>query len=82
MKDAIKEVVGKTVKGVIVTEGEKGPHSQVFLVFSDNTYYELYTSNSMTISGAGGIDKGGMQAARAYASLFPNNIVLEFEDKI
>lgn len=67
---------------MIVTEGKKGPQSQIFLVFSDNTYSELYTSESMTIVGAGGIDKGGMQAARAYTSLFPNNIVLECEAEI
>jgi len=36
----------------------------------------------MPIIGAGGIDKGGMQAARAYASHFPNNIVLECEAEI
>ena len=64
---------------MIVTEGAKAPQSQVFFVFSDNTYYELYCS--MNISGAGGIDKGGMQAARAYASRFPNNIVLDCDAK-
>lgn len=80
LKDAIKKVIGKTIKGVIVTEGAKAPQSQVFFVFSDNTYYELYCS--MKISGAGGIDKGGMQEARAYASVFPNDIVLDCEAEI
>ena len=80
MKEAIKEIVGKTIKGVIVTEGKESPQSQVFLVFSDNTYYELYTPGSTTISGAGGIDKGGMQKARDYASRSPNEIVLDSED--
>ncbi len=80
VKDAIKKVNDKTIKGVIVTEGAKAPRSQVFIVFSDNTYYELYWSTN--ISGVGEIDKGGMQKARAYVSKFPNNIVLECEAEI
>ncbi len=42
--------------------------------------YELYCS--MNISGAGGIDKGDMQEARAYPSRFPNKIVLDCEAEI
>ena len=36
----------------------------------------------MNISGAGGIDKGVMQEARSYASVFPNKIVLDCEAEI
>jgi hypothetical protein len=42
MKSYIEEIVGKTIAGVIVTEGEREPRQQVFLVFTDDTHFELY----------------------------------------
>ncbi len=58
MKDAIRGIVGKKITGVIVKEREaRNPLSQVYIIFSDDTYYELYCPNS-TICGIGGVDKG------------------------
>jgi hypothetical protein len=59
MKDAIREILGKTINVVIVKRHPDGnPSSQVFLLFDDDTHYELWT-NGPEISGAGGVDPGG-----------------------
>ena len=39
VKDAIKKVIDKTIKRVIVNEGAKAPQSQVFFVFYDNANF-------------------------------------------
>ena len=57
MRDGIKGIIGKQITGVVVTERENGsPRSQVYLVFSDDTSFELYSFQ--TISGASCVDKG------------------------
>jgi len=64
--NSLKEILGKSVKGVIVKENIKGqyPRMSLFLVFSDDTYYEIYSDGSLDF--AGGIDQGGMEHARQY----------------
>jgi hypothetical protein len=42
MKAEIQKIIGKTIKGVVVAEGFRGPQSQLFLIFTDNTFYEIY----------------------------------------
>lgn len=63
MKDEIRQILGKTISGVIVKKREEHPRSQVFLVFSDGTYYELHGDH---ISGTGGVDRGGRDAVLRY----------------
>ena len=63
MRDAIEQIVGKTISGVVVKKRDTFPRSQVFILFSDNTYYELYGE---VIKGAGGIDRGGLEAVLKY----------------
>ena len=62
--DALNCVVGKTINGVIINENRYGesPAVQVFLLFDDNTHYELYGE----IMGASGRDHGGHDAVMAY----------------
>ncbi len=75
MKDAIKDIIGKTIKGVVVKKSDtRNPRSQVFLVFTDDTYYELYAES--TIIGAGGLDPGGMEKVRNYGS--ENKIIFDY----
>jgi len=64
--NSLKEILGKSIKGVIVKENRHGeyPRMSLFLVFSDATYYEIYSDGSLDF--AGGIDKGGMEHARQY----------------
>jgi hypothetical protein len=74
MKSAISQIIGKTISGVLVKESQGGdPTSQAFLVFDDNTYYELYSSRK--ICGASGVDPGGMKAAKEYMA--NREIILE-----
>lgn len=60
---ALTQLVGKTITGVIVTDGPGSPRSQVFLTFSDNTYHELY-SVSDEIVGASHFRDGGVDDVR------------------
>ena len=65
MKDAIKYLVGKTISGVVVKSSNRTPRIQVFLVFTDDTYYEFYCGSG-DLTGAGAIDRGGLEAVRLY----------------
>ncbi len=42
MKSYIEQIVGKTIAGVVVREADSDPKRQVFLVFTDDTHFELY----------------------------------------
>jgi hypothetical protein len=71
MKDGILHIVGKTIDAVVVATNERSPLRQVFLTFTDGTYFELYGDS---LSGVGGLKQGDAEAARAYAQLFGGNI--------
>ena len=65
MKDGLKDIVGKTVSGVVVAANSHNhPHQQVFLVFPDGTYFEFYGEQ---FSCASGLNRGGLEKARSYA---------------
>jgi hypothetical protein len=66
IKSEVRQIVGKTITGVIVKEGT-GPRSQLFLTFSDGTYYEFYCGDS-AISCTGGVDRGGVAEVLKYMS--------------
>lgn len=54
MKDAINEIVGKTISGIVSVENEHhAPRHQLILLFSDGTSFEFY-GDSFTC--AAGID--------------------------
>jgi len=60
MTSGLTELVGKTIRGVVVKEGGPGPRGQVFLVCSDNTYYEFFSGDS-AIEGSSHMFDGGME---------------------
>ena len=60
---ALKCLVGKTLAHVVVKEG-KGPTGQLFLVFTDGTYFEFYSGASIT--GRRAVDVGGREDVLAY----------------
>jgi hypothetical protein len=64
--DSLKEILGKTIKGVIVKKNVN--HSQpaivVHLVFNDGTSYEIYSLYQMSF--AGGLNHRGMEEVRQY----------------
>ena len=64
-KAEVASIIGKTIKHIVVKEGSRGPRAQVFLVFMDDSYYEFYSTHG-SISGAGSLDVGGIEAARRY----------------
>lgn len=73
MKSGISEIVGKTIKGVVVnTRNRNTPREQVFLIFDDGTYFEFYGKE---FSCAGGVDKGGAGEALRYARIFCGEII-------
>lgn len=64
--DVAPQLLGKRIAGVVVKERSGPPRFQLFLVFDDDTYYELYSNES--VSGAGGIDRGGVAEVLNYMS--------------
>jgi len=70
---ALAEILGKTVASVVIsTDNTSGPPSQVFLVFDDGTALEIYGQLQI----AGGLDKGGLESARQYASISGGKLVV------
>ncbi|MGA7613855.1 MAG: hypothetical protein WBX15_01630 [Thermoanaerobaculia bacterium] len=74
MKQGMLEILGKTITGVVVKEREEthAAQNQVFILFSDGTYYELYGAR---IEGIGHLREGGKEDVREYMS--SGKIVLE-----
>lgn len=66
MKDGAKEILGKTIKGVVIATatGPDRPASRLFLVFADGTYFEFYSDTN--IRPTGGVDPGGLDKVKAY----------------
>ncbi len=67
MKDGIREIVGKSIAGIVVAENNRSPRVQLFLTFTDGTYFEIWGDS---FSCAGGVDRGDAETAAAYARLF------------
>ena len=63
MKSVVGGLIGRTVSGVIVAESEKRPRQQVFLTFTDGTYFEFWGDQ---FSCAGGLQRGGISEVTAY----------------
>jgi hypothetical protein len=75
LKPAIELIIGKTVESVVLHERDLNTRapSQVFLVFTDGTYYELYGTD---INCCGSLDpRGGIKAALDYTRLFPGGTI-------
>jgi len=47
LKAAVADIIGKTIKHIVVKEGDRQPRSQVFLVFTDGSYYELCKAHGL-----------------------------------
>lgn len=50
---------------IVKQHPDGNPSSQVFLLFDDDTHYELWT-NGPEISGAGGVDSGGIDKVLSF----------------
>lgn len=73
MNPAIRQIIGRTIDAVIISEAnQQGAGDQIFLVFTDGTYYEIYGN----LHGVGGVDQGGFEAALRYAERGQGNITI------
>lgn len=61
--NSFKRVIGKRIHGLVVAAHPESPRRQVFLIFDDGSFYELFGDD---ISGCKGIDRGGLDEVRAY----------------
>lgn len=67
-KMAIREIRGKTIKSVIVTEyNPHFPFNQVYLVFTDGTYYEF----NGEVHSSGSIHHGDTESTLHFAEQSP-----------
>ena len=74
----VADILGKTITGVVFKAAPKittRPQAQLFLLFSDGTYYEFYATSSPGISTTGGVDQGGLERVREYMG----DMRIEFE---
>jgi len=72
--DELKRLVGKTIKAVVISEDNHGnPPCQVFLVFTDDTYYEFYGRD---INATHGPDSGDEDAVVEYARGFEGHVTI------
>ena len=65
MADAAPGIIGKTIAHVVVKKRLDRPVGQVFLVFTDGTYYEFYSTGD-NITGTSAIDVGDIDDVRRY----------------
>jgi hypothetical protein len=66
------QLVGKTIAHIVLKAGDS-PASQLFLLFTDGTYYEFFGG---PIAGANGIDRGTLEDVLRYMSP-PQKIVVD-----
>jgi len=64
MAAAAPGIVGKTIAHVVVKK-RPGPRSQLFLVFTDGTYYEFFCPDG-DLEGASAVDHGTLDDVRRY----------------
>jgi len=68
MRGEFHKLLGKTIKGIQVREDARLLSSQLFLVFDDDTYFEIYSDGP--INGIQRICPGDMKTIR---NLSPGN---------
>ena len=61
LQSALPDLIGRTIKHVVVCAHED-QYTQIFLHFTDGTYYELYGA---TVCGIRHLDVGGLEITRA-----------------
>lgn len=82
MNDHIKEIVGRTIKGVVVKESSKdSPRMQIFLIFSDGYYFEIYNSHGQ-LTWTKGLNQGGLPEVRNYLPDVGDIVLEECDESI
>ncbi len=42
MRSHIAKIIGKRIRSIVLVENDRDPREQVFLIFDDGTYFELF----------------------------------------
>jgi len=58
-----EDMLGRTITGIVIKASDRPPRSQVFLLFSDGMYSELYSDAPIK---AASLWPGGPDEVRAY----------------
>lgn len=66
MLRGLEQLKGKTIENVVVAKGAKAPKVQVFLQFTDGTYYEFYSD--WDIRSSSSLGEGGVAEIRQNAA--------------
>ena len=74
MKSGIKQIIGKTVTGVVVADSHirNCPDRHIFITFTDGTFFEVYGEN---FSGASGLNTGGLPEVMDYVNHLEVSII-------
>jgi hypothetical protein len=76
LREEISEIVGKRITGIVAKKQGSAPRTQVFLLFDDNTYIELYATATGEIQWYRGCDHGGLEEVENYVAKGYSPIVL------
>jgi hypothetical protein len=68
LREEISEIVGKRITGLVAKKQGTAPRTQVFLMFDDGTYIELYGTSTGEIQWYRGCDTGGLQEIESYVA--------------
>jgi hypothetical protein len=71
--ELLKQIVGKTIAGIVTREGVgAGPRYQLFVIFTDNTYLEFYGDMDWSTH----LESGDIETVKQYASRFGGKVVV------
>ena len=66
-----ESILGRTIKAVVTAENLSEPQSQVFIVFTDGSSFEIFGQNLRV---ANKLDRGGIDATVKYAEEFGGTV--------
>ena len=58
MRGKFEDIIGKTITDVYCQENSTSPRGQIFLLFDNETSFEIYADGSL--KSASGLDKGDL----------------------
>lgn len=69
--EALRQIVRKTIAGVVIRNSVgAGPRDQLFIVFTDDTYLELYGNLGWTNR----LEVGDLETVKRYSAQFGGNV--------
>jgi hypothetical protein len=72
--ETLQEVIGKTIRSIVFRSGrDVNPGAQLFLVFEDGTYFELY---GQEIDFVRSLSEGDATKAVDYARKFSSDVLV------